>query len=81
MEIIKILREPKICNIAIFDIVATFIVAWLISIKLCIHPLKMFIFLMLFAICIHYYFGIHTMLNYYLGLSTYEQVMKLRESL
>lgn len=122
---LDIIRGPKFMNLAIFDLVATFLFSVLIIwIKnLCksseplikennslrkrkfdleqpnphIHTLqkqvrlqkksfniknvfKTFLCVMLIVIFIHYYFNIPTMLNYYLGLNTYDAVMATRHN-
>ena len=81
MSLIKSLREPKIADMAIFDLAATAAVAYYVSENHTKgeHPfLHVFLALMLLAIVVHVMIGTPTMLNAYLGLNTKEEVYKNR---
>lgn len=83
-QIFKTLRGPKIFNMALFDWVATLVSA--IFINYLYQPdniniytsLKIFIILIILAIIVHYIFDIPTMLNYYIGLADYKDVIASR---
>lgn len=82
-SLINRLRGPKIMNMSIFDWTATFIVAVIISYVIYkkidfMDIIKIFIVLIIIAILTHYFFGIPTMLNYYLGLNSLQSVLDAR---
>ena len=85
---IQNLRQYKFIGIAIFDVLATYIVAIILSnildyknnTKKPYGALKIFALLIIIAIAVHYYMEIPTMFNYYLGLNTLEEVIKGRKS-
>ena len=81
------LRSPKLLNMAIFDWVATFLVAVILSLILylitkinyLILLILIFSLLIVLGIITHKVLGIPTMLNYYLGLNNKENVLKNRK--
>jgi uncharacterized membrane protein YcaP (DUF421 family) len=87
---IDYLRKPKLANISVFDVVATFAVAVLIGylvnkkhpfkIHLWINIIIIFLLLIILAIIVHKILKIPTMLNYYIGINTLESVMKNRKN-
>lgn len=84
--LINKLRGPKIKGVAIFDVVATFMGAFLLSrikifkdFNIFIITIILFIILILIAIATHYALGIPTMLNYYLGINTLNEVLESRK--
>ena len=70
MNIINELRKFRILNIAIFDVVATLLSAYIIHhyFHLKNHIGYTFIFAMVLAIVVHWLFEIPTTLNYWIGL-------------
>ena len=81
------LRKPKFINMAIFDIVATFIGALFLAKMFYKHKnnfwlstIIIFTILIILGIIIHYMFNIPTMLNYYLGLNSKTAVIESRKS-
>lgn len=80
------LRGPKLNGMAAFDFAATAAAALFISkiIKLIgglgfpVLFVIVFIILIIIGIAIHYFMGIPTMLNHYLGLNTLQEVMESR---
>jgi hypothetical protein len=83
MSIINQLRRPKFFNMAIFDFLMTFLVAILIwkyfDYKSYSELFLIFLFLIIIAIVVHWITNTPTMLNYYLGINSYEAVIKSRE--
>lgn len=87
---IDYLRKPKLANISVFDVIATFAVAILIGylvnnkypfkVHLWINIIIIFLLLIILGIIVHKIFGIPTMLNYYLGLNTIESVLSTRKN-
>ena len=81
-NILKILRQPKIFDISIFDVIATYVTTYIIKNYTIwfqnMSILTLFINFMFFAICFHYFMGVPTMLNYYLGLNTRQSVIDKR---
>mgnify|MGYP003510060714 CR=1 FL=1 len=69
MDILKLLRTPKLFQIAIFDVSATLLIAYLIAIRFHGNVIKYMIASIFLGIIVHWSLGINTMLNYYLGLS------------
>ena len=88
-NIIDYLRKPKVAGMSIFDLVGTFLVAVLIGylinmhrkfkISLWINIIVIFFLLLILGVIIHKIFGIPTMLNYYLGLNSYDEVIAKRK--
>ena len=86
-SLIKKLRKPKIAGMAAFDWVATAVGAGILAggMKVCCRaPIGvlfalMFVILVILGILIHYAIGTPTMLNYYLGLNTLEDVLEARK--
>jgi hypothetical protein len=91
---IDVLRGPKIFNIALFDLTGTIIIAIILTLVVLkvknydfssnIAYVILYCFLVSFTALIigsvvHYIFGIPTMLNYYLGLNSYNDVMSARK--
>lgn len=68
---INLLRKPKIFNIAIFDTVATILVAYFFHTTFVIKCPLWSTILAFFIVgsLVHIMMGIPTMLNYYLGIS------------
>jgi hypothetical protein len=79
MTVINSLRGPKLNGISVFDVVATAFGAFILSNVLKIHTIIIFILLIILAIGIHYALGVPTMLNYFLGINTLEEVMDRRK--
>jgi hypothetical protein len=65
------LRQYKIFNMAIFDILVTYLSSYFIKkvFKLKYSYLNIFIFLIIIGIIVHKVLNIDTMLGYYLGLN------------
>ena len=83
MSLLKTLREPKLLNMSIFDFVATFVIAIILN-KFVLpkqNVFLIFILLVILGIIIHMQFNIPTMMNYYLGINSYEDVMELRRNM
>ena len=86
-NIIDKLRGPKVLNMSIFDWVATFLVAVILSLVLhsitkinyLILIILLFSSLIILGVVIHKALGIPTMFNYYLGLNNKESVLKNRK--
>ena len=86
-NIIDKLRGPKVLNMSIFDWVATFLVAVILSLVLhsftkinyLILLIVLFTLIIIIGILIHKALGIPTMFNYYLGLNNKESVLKNRK--
>ena len=88
-NILDKLRSPKVAGMAIFDFVATLILAIIIGV--CINQYNpfassvvlnifiIFVLLIILAIAIHKGLGIPTMLNYYLGLNSRVSVIANRK--
>lgn len=70
---LQYLRKPKIFDMSIFDWITSLFIAAILGFSLRIHGiLNWFLFFSvwtLFGVVVHSYFGIHTMLGYYLGLN------------
>ena len=83
MSIVTELRKYKLFDIAMFDVIATFIgafILWKYSNKTSINELLIiFILFLILGVIVHKVFKIPTMGNYYLGLNTKEEVLKARE--
>jgi hypothetical protein len=86
VNILNILRGPKIVGVALFDLSSTALGAYILSNFLTYlgvfktsTTLILFILLVILAIGTHYVLGIPTMLNYYLGINTLGEVMVERE--
>lgn len=83
MSTIDKLRGPKFADMAIFDWVATGLVAAALGAAtgsgVC-STIVIFIILILIAIVVHYAFNIPTMLNAYLGLADKKDVYAKRIS-
>lgn len=85
MSLINILRQPKIMNMAIFDFVMTFIAAYIIIViaktkfKRTLKILPTFLSLVILGVFVHCHFNIPTMLNYYLGINSYDDVIQSRK--
>jgi hypothetical protein len=83
------LRRPKIAGMAVFDWLATAAVAGTIStVSHKINPMyhsdsamfvAVFVVLIFIAISVHYITDTPTMLNAYLGINTYDDVIKSRD--
>jgi uncharacterized membrane protein YcaP (DUF421 family) len=82
VSLIDRLRGPKIAEMALFDWVATAAVAAVIGVfsKSTHVGVVSFIMLILIAIILHYYLGIPTMFNAYLGLALKKDVYNKRGS-
>ena len=88
-NIIDHLRKPKVAGMAIFDLVGTFLVPVLIGYLINMHKkfktplwiniIVIFFLLLILGIIIHKIFKIPTMLNYYLGLNSYDEVIAKRK--
>lgn len=85
---LDILRGPKILDLAIFDLVSTFlasmIICWLSykiqKKKITSQAIMMYFYtIMLLVVLLHYFMDIPTMLNYYIGLAEYIDVLKNRK--
>lgn len=68
------LRRPKILGMAVFDWVASLLFAIIIGYFVLRLPnlaswMIWILWWILFGVIVHYMFGIHTMLGYYLGLN------------
>jgi hypothetical protein len=72
------IRDFKIADIAVFDVVATAFAGYLISTKIESSFIVVFICLIIVAIGIHWMFDIPTRGNAYLGLTTMEKVTASR---
>lgn len=75
---INTLRKPKIFGMAIFDIVATYYAAYLVAKKYNMCPKKTFLAFVALGVIVHKQMNIPTMLNYYLGINTLDEVLKSR---
>ena len=80
LSTIQWLRGHKLNGIAAFDLVATAIVAFILSGKGYMHVLVIFILLIILAIGVHYAMGIPTMMNHYLNINTLEEVIEGRKT-
>jgi hypothetical protein len=78
-DIINKLRTPKVIGIAIFDTILTIAVALLYSYVKNVSIMGSIIYMFSIGIIIHHTFNIPTMLNYYLGLNTKEDVLEKRK--
>lgn len=78
MSLIQHLRQPKIVDIAVFDVAATAAAAHLVKDYFEQPFLVTFILLLIFGVIVHVMLDIPTMGNYYLGLNTQEAVLKNR---
>ncbi len=82
MGLITNLRQPKLFNIAIFDVVATALVAFA-SQKYYFTDKTfpvIFLCLLVIGIAVHVMMGTPTMLNAYIGLNTKQEVLDAREA-
>jgi hypothetical protein len=70
MSYIDTLREYKIGGFVIFDYIATLFAAYAASQFFNISILLAFIILFIISIPAHYYYGVKTRTNYYLGLTS-----------
>lgn len=84
---IKILRQPKIFNMALFDWTLTFIGAYIIYNILyrnkyinqtIINLTIIFVCTVIIGVFVHYILNIPTMFNYYLGLNSLKSVLNNR---
>ena len=81
------LRDKKIFGIAAFDMLVTVLASFILAKTIkSIHETGIFmltfiifILLILFAIWLHYTINIPTMLNYYLGINTLDDVIEGRK--
>lgn len=76
MTVINSLRSFRIGGIALFDVLATIVSSFVLSAfifdgrkKIMMATMIISILLIIMAIPIHYFLGVKTMLNYYIGLS------------
>jgi len=67
------LRQPKIAGMSILDwlvsLVAVFLIGRLFGLKSVFYWLLFILSWIVFGIFVHWYFGISTMLGYYLGIN------------
>jgi hypothetical protein len=70
-QVLETLRKPKLFDIALFDLLATLLVAYLIHhyAKIKCPLWSVLVGSILLGIVVHVMIGTPTMLNYYLGLS------------
>lgn len=68
------LRSIKVKGIAAFDVLATVTLSYLLSSKM-INMIGIFVLLIITAIVVHRLLSIPTMLNYYLGINTLNEVI------
>jgi hypothetical protein len=64
------LRECKICGFVVFDSIITIFSIYIASKLFNISLIFAFIIIFIISVIAHYYFGIKTCTNYYLGLSS-----------
>lgn len=74
-------RSFRVADIAVFDVLATAVVGQLISSRLNIGFMYVFLILIIVAIFVHKALGVNTMLNYYLGVSDKPERDKLSSEL
>lgn len=69
---IQLLRKPKIADMSIFDWLTSLLAAFFIGKLYGIKGMAWIFFIIgwiIFGILMHWYFGIDTMLGYYLGIN------------
>jgi hypothetical protein len=69
---IQRLRKPKVFDMSVFDWITSLLLAGIVGYFLKLRGFAWVLFIafwILFGVLVHLYFGINTMLGYYLGLN------------